>query len=113
MKPVNKTIVYHTPCHLERSGDHIFTIELLKMIPGLTVKVLDSECCGLAGTYGYKRENYDVSMEIGKGLFEQINQSDADYAISDCETCRWQIEENTRLSCVHPLSVLVEALDFD
>ncbi|MGJ7095434.1 anaerobic glycerol-3-phosphate dehydrogenase subunit GlpC [Vibrio hannami] len=110
MKPLNKTIVYHTPCHLERSGENVFTIELLKMIPGLNVVVLDSECCGLAGTYGFKEENYDVSMRIGASLFEQINSSDADYAITDCETCKWQIEENTKLDCIHPISLIAEAL---
>lgn len=110
MKPLNKRIVYHTPCHLERSGGKIFTIEILKMIPGLEVIVLNSECCGLAGTYGFKEENYETSMKIGEGLFEQINNSDADYAITDCETCKWQIEENTKLSCIHPISLLAEAL---
>lgn len=110
MKPLNKKIVYHTACHLERSGGAVFTIELLKMIPGLEVVVLDSECCGLAGTYGFKEENYDVSMKIGKSLFAQINQSDADFAITDCETCKWQIEENTKLDCIHPITLIAEAL---
>jgi glycerol-3-phosphate dehydrogenase subunit C len=107
---VNKTIVYHTPCHLERSGLAIFTIELLRAIPGLTVNVLNSECCGSAGTYGFKKENYDVSMKIGQSLFEQINKSNADFAITDCETCKWQIEENTELDTIHPVSLLAQCL---
>ncbi len=110
MKPLNKRIVYHTPCHLERSGGTVFTIEMLKMIPGLEVIVLDSECCGLAGTYGFKEENYQVSMRIGNDLFSKIRRSNADYAISDCETCKWQIEENTQLECIHPVSLLAQAL---
>jgi glycerol-3-phosphate dehydrogenase subunit C len=110
LKPVNKTIVYHTPCHLERSGLAIFTIELLRTIPGLNVIVLNSECCGSAGTYGFKKENYDVSMKIGKGLFEQIKQSDADFALTDCETCKWQIEENSDLETIHPVSLLAQCL---
>ena len=110
MEPLNKTIVYHTPCHLERSGDYVFTIELLKMIPGLKVQVLDSECCGLAGTYGFKSENYATSMAIGEGLFAKINASNADYVVSDCETCKWQIEENTQLECLHPISLIAKAL---
>lgn len=100
----------HTPCHLERSGGAVFTIEVLKMIPGLEVVVLDSECCGLAGTYGFKEENYDVSMKIGDDLFSKIRRSNADYAITDCETCKWQIEENTQLECIHPVSLIAEAL---
>jgi len=110
MKPLNKRIVYHTPCHLERSGGAIFTIELLKMIPGVEVIVLDSECCGLAGTYGFKEENYDVSMKIGQHLFETIKASGADYAITDCETCKWQIEENSGLETIHPISLIAQAL---
>ncbi|NAX45156.1 MULTISPECIES: anaerobic glycerol-3-phosphate dehydrogenase subunit GlpC [unclassified Vibrio] len=110
MKPVNLKVVYHTPCHLERSGNVIFTIELLKMIPGLELVVLDSECCGLAGTYGFKEENYDVSMKIGAHLFDTIKTSQADYAITDCETCKWQIEENTALETIHPISLLAMAI---
>ncbi|OXX73158.1 anaerobic glycerol-3-phosphate dehydrogenase subunit GlpC [Vibrio sp. V03_P4A6T147] len=110
MKPVNLKVVYHTPCHLERSGNVIFTIELLKMIPGLKLVVLDSECCGLAGTYGFKEENYDVSMKIGAHLFDAIKTSQADYAITDCETCKWQIEENTALETIHPISLLAMAI---
>ncbi|CAH8196398.1 anaerobic glycerol-3-phosphate dehydrogenase subunit GlpC [Vibrio aestuarianus] len=110
MKPVNLKVVYHTPCHLERSGNVMFTIELLKMIPGLELIVLDSECCGLAGTYGFKEENYNVSMKIGSHLFDSIKASQADYAITDCETCKWQIEENTALETIHPISLLAMAI---
>ncbi|OCH19583.1 anaerobic glycerol-3-phosphate dehydrogenase subunit GlpC [Aliivibrio logei] len=110
MKPLNKKIVYHTPCHLERSGGNIYTIELLRAIPGLEVQVLDSECCGLAGTYGFKTENYDTSIAIGKNVFDQIKTAKPDYAITDCETCKWQIEENTNVTTIHPISLLCEAL---
>lgn len=111
MKPINKKVVYHTPCHLERSGNVMFTLELLRMIPGLELVVLDSECCGLAGTYGFKEENYQTSMKIGSHLFETIKTSQADFAITDCETCKWQIEENTQLETIHPISLLAMALE--
>ncbi|PST93858.1 anaerobic glycerol-3-phosphate dehydrogenase subunit C [Photobacterium sp. NCIMB 13483] len=110
LKPVNKKVVYHTPCHLERTGGSLYTIELLKMIPGLELEVLDSQCCGLAGTYGFKTENYDTSMRIGEDLFQKIRSANADYAITDCETCKWQIEENANLTTIHPISLLAMAL---
>ncbi|WP_438876059.1 heterodisulfide reductase-related iron-sulfur binding cluster, partial [Bacillus cereus group sp. Bce009] len=90
-------------------GNVIFTIELLKMIPGLELVILDSECCGLAGTYGFKAENYDVSMKIGSHLFESINTANADFAVTDCETCKWQIEENTTAESIHPITLLAMA----
>ena len=110
MKPLNKRVVYHTPCHLERSGNTLFTIELLKAIPGLELVVLNSECCGSAGTYGFKKENYTTSMKIGAGLFQQIAAEQADLAVTDCETCKWQIEENTKLECIHPISLIAQAI---
>ncbi|WP_108651401.1 anaerobic glycerol-3-phosphate dehydrogenase subunit GlpC [Dongshaea marina] len=111
LKPLNKKVVYHTPCHLERTGGGLFSIELLKLIPGLEVKVLDSECCGSAGTYGFKSENYQTSISIGNKLFRQIKESDADLAVTDCETCKWQIEENSALEAIHPVSLLAMALE--
>ncbi|MEJ2763017.1 anaerobic glycerol-3-phosphate dehydrogenase subunit GlpC [Photobacterium sp. MCCC 1A19761] len=110
LKPINKKVVYHTPCHLEKSGGSLYTIELLKQIPGLDLVVLDSQCCGLAGTYGYKVENYETSMAIGHPLFNQIQRERADFAVTDCETCKWQIEENTGLEALHPVSLLAMAL---
>jgi len=112
MKPINKKMVYHTPCHLERNGGTLYTIELLRAIPGLDLVVLDSNCCGIAGTYGFKKENYDVSVGIGKPLFDQVKSiTDADNAITDCETCKWQIDENTQLTTLHPLTLICQALD--
>jgi hypothetical protein len=71
MKPVNIRAAYHSPCHLERMGGVIYTINLLRKIPGLDLVILHSECCGIAGTYGFKREYYAVSQEIGSGLFKE------------------------------------------
>ena len=66
-------IVYHIPCHMEKLGWSIFTEELIRMIPGVSLTVLDSGCCGIAGTYGFKKENYASSQAIGKSVFDQIN----------------------------------------
>ncbi|MEH9603240.1 anaerobic glycerol-3-phosphate dehydrogenase subunit GlpC [Klebsiella sp. 119590] len=83
---------------------------LLRLIPGLQLEVLDSQCCGIAGTYGFKTENYAVSQAIGAPLFRQIEESGADLVVTDCETCKWQIEMSTSKRCEHPLTVLAQAL---
>jgi Fe-S oxidoreductase len=69
---------------------------------GLELTVLDSRCCGIAGTYGFKRENYATSQAIGAPLFRQIEESGADIVVTDCETCKWQIEMSTSKRCEHP-----------
>ncbi|WP_226052074.1 anaerobic glycerol-3-phosphate dehydrogenase subunit GlpC [Dickeya chrysanthemi] len=110
LQPLPLRVVYHTPCHLERMGWTAYTLELLRRIPGLELQVLDSQCCGIAGTYGFKKENYDTAQGIGAPLFRQIEASGADLVITDCETCKWQIEMSTSKTCEHPLSLLAKAL---
>ena len=104
-------IAYHTPCHLERLGWGIFSMELLKMIPGVEFTLLDSNCCGISGTYGFKKENYEASQAIGKPLFDQIKSVNPDVVACDCETCKWQIEMSTDYAVKHPISILAEALE--
>ncbi|UBX49890.1 anaerobic glycerol-3-phosphate dehydrogenase subunit C [Providencia alcalifaciens] len=104
-------VAYHTPCHMEKMGWTSYTLELIKRVPGVELIVLDSQCCGIAGTYGFKKENYEVSQGIGAGLFRQIEESGADMVITDCETCKWQIEMSTSKKCDHPISLLARALE--
>ncbi len=103
-------VAYHTPCHMEKLGWAYYSIELLKLIPNIELTVLDPNCCGIAGTYGFKKENYETSQAIGNPLFKQIAASDIDYVVSDCETCKWQIEMSTEAKCEHPISILARAL---
>ncbi len=104
-------IAYHTPCHMEKLGWSYYSVELLKLIPNVELVVLDSQCCGIAGTYGFKKENYPTSQAIGDLLFKQIEASDIDYVVTDCETCKWQIEMSTTKKCEHPVSILAMALE--
>ena len=103
-------VAYHTPCHMEKLGWAYYSIELLKLIPNIELTILDSQCCGIAGTYGFKKENYPTSQAIGAPLFRQIEESGADLVVTDCETCKWQIEMSTSLRCEHPITLLAQAL---
>ena len=104
-------VAYHTPCHMEKLGWAYYSIELLKLIPNIELTILDSQCCGIAGTYGFKKENYKTSQDIGESLFKQIEALDIDYVVTDCETCKWQIEMSTSKRCEHPISILANALE--
>ena len=118
VKPVWKDgwqarVAYHCPCHQERLGFGIFTTELLGMIPGMQLTELESNCCGIAGTYGFKKENYEVSQKIGKPLFDDIIRMAPDYVACECETCKWQIEMSTGVEVRNPVSILADALDLE
>ena len=107
----HRKIAYHTPCHMEKMGWGIFSEKLLKMIPGVEFVMLDSACCGIAGTYGFKKENYEASQAIGAALFSQIESVNPDIVACDCETCKWQIEMSTGYPVQNPISILADALE--
>ena len=108
-----KRIAYHTPCHMEKLGWAIYSTSLLRLIPGVDLLMLDSQCCGIAGTYGFKREHYNDSQKIGAPLFQQIRDSRIDMVATDCETCKWQIEMSTGAVVENPISILADALDVE
>ena len=70
---------------------------------------MDHDCCGIAGTYGLKREKYDIGMRVGAPLFEGIRASGAATAACDSETCRWQIQAATGVPTRHPVEILLDA----
>lgn len=68
-------VAYHSSCHMERLGWSIYSIGMLRMIPGLELVTLEPNCCGMAGTYGFKAENYRYSQAIGEALFGSIRRA--------------------------------------
>ncbi len=106
-------IAYHTPCHMERMGLTNYSVDLLSQIPGVDLVVLDRNCCGIAGTYGFKKENYETSQAIGAKLFTQMDAARPDFVATDCETCKWQIEMSARMMVKNPIEILYEALDVE
>lgn len=112
-KGYDKKIAYHVPCHMEKLGWTVFSKSLIKMIPGVEFIDLTPHCCGIAGTYGFKKENYNYSQAIGEPLFEEIKASGCDFVACDCETCKWQIEMSADVEVKNPISILAEAIDFD
>lgn len=108
-----KKVAYHTPCHMEKLGWSIYSTLLLRMIPGVELHVLDSQCCGIAGTYGFKKENYAYSQAIGERLFDAVRRVNPDVVATDCETCKWQIEMSTGYQVDNPVSILADAIDVE
>ncbi len=106
-------VAYHSACHMERMGWTIYSTSLLRMIPGIEWLPLESQCCGIAGTYGFKRENYAYSQAIGAPLFRQIEALKPELVVTDCETCKWQIEMSTGVPVENPISILARALDLE
>lgn len=105
-RPVELTVPYHAPCQQRGHGIGSPALDLLGLVPGLRVVEQEAECCGIAGTYGLKKEKYDVAMAVGRPLFRDIEASSPDVCACDSETCRWQIVHATGVPSVHPIEVL-------
>lgn len=102
-------IAVHQPCHSRAMRLGEYPARLLELIPGLRVHQLEPRCCGIAGTFGMKKKNYDFSMKIGERLFVEIERVKPDLIATACGTCRIQIEAATGINTVHPVAILAEA----
>ena len=107
--PLHKRIVYHNPCHLKAQNISREPIELLRLIPGVEVVEIEDTCCGMAGTFGFKKQNFDLSLRIGNALFRNIRSAEPDWITTGCGTCNVQIKQGTGQEVFHPMKILREA----
>lgn len=98
---------YHIPCHLRAQGVAFPALQVLRDI-GLEVVLGDDYCCGISGTYGFKKEKYELSLKIGAPLFKSIRDSQCQRVITDCGTCKLQINQNVGIDVKHPVVILRE-----
>jgi glycerol-3-phosphate dehydrogenase subunit C len=108
-RPLPITVTYHAPCQQQGHGIGKPALDLMALVPELRVVENDATCCGVAGTYGLKKEKYDIAMKVGAGLFAQIADARPEAAVCDSETCRWHIEKATGVKSVHPIEILHRA----
>ncbi|GAB4435659.1 MAG: anaerobic glycerol-3-phosphate dehydrogenase subunit C [Chloroflexi bacterium OHK40] len=108
-RPVERRLPYHPPCQLRAHRIGRPVLDILALVPGLRLDESRNECCGIAGTYGLKREKYQIGMDVGAGLFAFVRGSGSDLALCDSETCRWQITHGTGVRSKHPIEILAEA----
>lgn len=103
---LDMTVGYHAPCHLKTIGVNDEPIQLMELIPGVTVEKFSDKCCGMGGTYGLKSKNFDLSMKIGQRLFEEINSSSTDQLVTGCGACGMQIHQGTMRESIHPVKLM-------
>jgi anaerobic glycerol-3-phosphate dehydrogenase C subunit len=113
LKPSKKAIsaeyAYHLPCHLCAVGNGTESIKLLQELCGINVVDLKAGCCGLAGTFGMQKKNYELSSQIAAGLKEALEKTPTKYVLTECAACKMQIEYISDKIVRHPIKVLAEA----
>jgi FAD/FMN-containing dehydrogenase/Fe-S oxidoreductase len=106
------TALLHGHCH-QKAFDAVNPVQLvLGLIPGLDVKLIESSCCGMAGSFGYEAGHYEVSMKMGElSLLPAVRQAGPDTLIvADGTSCRHQIADGAQREAVHVARVLEAAL---
>jgi len=102
--PMGK-IDYHIACHLKSLGVGYKSAALMRMIPNTKVRIIEI-CSGHDGTFGVKKDTFDMAVSVGKPLFENILNQKADLVVSDCPLAGNFIELNTSRTVKSPIEVL-------
>ncbi len=107
-----QTLEFHGHCHQKALGNQEYTAELLGLPENYSVTVIPSGCCGMAGSFGYEKEHYNISMEVGEQtLFPAIRESDdKTIIVANGTSCRHQIKDGTQRIAKHPVTILRNAL---
>lgn len=107
-----KTIKLHGHCHQKALSNIVATFDVLNLPKNYKVTIIPSGCCGMAGSFGYEKEHYEISMKIGEQtLFPAIRKASEEVIIAANGTsCRHQIKDGTQRQALHPISILYKAL---
>ncbi len=108
-----KTVYYHGHCHQKALSSNSFALKVLGMPSNFKVHAIDSGCCGMAGSFGYEKEHYALSQQIGEDrLFPALRTLDTTSIVSASGTsCRHQIKDGVNKTALHPIEVLYNALN--
>jgi glycerol-3-phosphate dehydrogenase subunit C len=109
--PVSGQMVYYPPCHLREQNIGRPYLDLLKIIPGITLEPINGNlfCCGMAGIMGFKREFHHASIHLGDRLMNKIKALNPENIVTDCLSCRLQFAQLMPHKVIHPIEVLKDA----
>ena len=107
-----RRILLHGHCHQKALASVDCSAAILRLPRNYAVEIIPSGCCGMAGSFGYEREHFDVSMQIGElVLFPAVRAAAADTLLAAPGTsCRHQIHDGTGRTALHPVEILHAAL---
>jgi FAD/FMN-containing dehydrogenase/Fe-S oxidoreductase len=105
-------VLFHGHCHQKALAGTAATVQLLSRIPRATVVEVDAGCCGMAGSFGFEADHYDLSMQIGgMRLFPAIREQPPGTVIAASGvSCRQQIEHGTQRVARHPIELIRAAV---
>jgi Fe-S oxidoreductase len=110
-KPAGKPILLHGHCHQKAFAAVSPILDVLKLIPGAKPELIESSCCGMAGSFGYEASHFDVSMQMAElSLLPSIRQQPDAIVVADGTSCRHQIHDGAARDAVHVAALLASLL---
>ncbi|MBU3577675.1 FAD-binding and (Fe-S)-binding domain-containing protein [Polynucleobacter sp. UK-Kesae-W10] len=107
LKAASKPILFHGHCHQKSFAAVTPAMELLKLIPNAEPKLIESSCCGMAGSFGYEAEHIEVSKQMAEAsLLPSIRKSPDSWVVADGTSCRHQIADGAQREAVHIAKIL-------
>jgi Fe-S oxidoreductase len=111
LKPVSQPILLHGHCHQKAFGAVSPIIDVLKLIPGAQPELIQSSCCGMAGSFGYEASHYEVSTQMAElSLLPAVRQQPDAIVVADGTSCRHQIKDGARREAIHVAVLLARQL---
>lgn len=111
LQPVSQPILLHGHCHQKAFGAVSPIIDVLKLIPGAKPELIESSCCGMAGSFGYEASHYEVSMQMAElSLLPAVRRQPGAIVVADGTSCRHQIRDGAQVDAVHVAVLLARQL---
>ena len=111
LRPLDKRVLLHGHCHQKAFAAVTPIVEVLKLIPGVQPELIDSSCCGMAGSFGYEASHYDVSMQMAElSLLPAVRKYPGAIVVADGTSCRHQIQDGAGREAVHAAVLLAAQL---
>ena len=101
----------HGHCHQKAFGTTSALLDVLKLIPGAKPELIESSCCGMAGSFGYEAANYEISMQMAEAkLLPALRARPDAIIVADGSSCRHQIADGAQRQALHLASLLASLL---
>ncbi|MDB5931705.1 MAG: FAD-binding oxidoreductase, partial [Polaromonas sp.] len=111
LQPISQPILLHGHCHQKAFDAVSPVIEVLRLIPGAEPELIESSCCGMAGSFGYEAAHYEVSMQMAElSLLPAVRQQPGAIVVADGTSCRHQIRDGAQREAIHVAALLARQL---
>jgi FAD/FMN-containing dehydrogenase/Fe-S oxidoreductase len=111
LKPADRSVLFHGHCHQKAFAAVTPALELLQLIPNANPTLIESSCCGMAGSFGYEVEHITVSKQMAElSLLPAVRQAPDSWVVADGTSCRHQIHDGTQREAVHIARILAAHL---